>query len=344
MDAVNQKIIQAVIAKANQVCPNSLALIGVYGSVATGDTYERSDLDLLILIEGDEGHQLATGFILEDTRVGYDIYCTKWSGLEYDAECHHAHLSKLMESQIVYVKNQAAYGKLCDLRARVKRFLESDARMIRVRELVNGAKTAFANACLREGIGQVRLAAFDVISCLLDAMMLYHGTYFKRGTKRTFAELEALPLDGSFAQTVRKAVACKEVLELRELLKQLILYAEGHIRQEKRKAPPSEALSGTYEEMYSNWRNKVEEAAAKGDVFASFMNLCSLQLMLSDVARDTEIGTFCVMDEYDPESLAENTKIFDRSLQNYEQAYRQAGIGVKRFADVDAFVADYLSR
>ena len=31
MDAVNQKIIQAVIEKANRVCPDSLALIGIYG-------------------------------------------------------------------------------------------------------------------------------------------------------------------------------------------------------------------------------------------------------------------------------------------------------------------------
>ncbi|MBR2392567.1 MAG: hypothetical protein IKA93_03220, partial [Elusimicrobiaceae bacterium] len=42
----------------------------------------------------------------------------------------------------------------------------------------------------------------------------------------------------------------------RDLLKHLILYVESHIRQEKNKAKPSEALTGTYEEMYSNWRNK----------------------------------------------------------------------------------------
>ena len=73
VDIVNQKIIQAVIDKANKVCPDSLALIGVYGSVATGDDYEKSDLDLLILIEDDEGLQLGTGFILDDRKVGYDI-------------------------------------------------------------------------------------------------------------------------------------------------------------------------------------------------------------------------------------------------------------------------------
>lgn len=81
MNNVNQKIINAVIEKAERVCPDSLAFIGIYGSVVTGDEYEKSDLDLLILIQDDRGWQLGTGFILDDSKVGYDIYCTNWNGL-----------------------------------------------------------------------------------------------------------------------------------------------------------------------------------------------------------------------------------------------------------------------
>lgn len=46
----NQKIIDAVIKKSEIVCPGSLALIGVYGSFMTGDMHEKSDLDLLAVI------------------------------------------------------------------------------------------------------------------------------------------------------------------------------------------------------------------------------------------------------------------------------------------------------
>ena len=49
----NQKIIDAVVKKANTVCPGALALIGIYGSFMTGDFHEKSDLDLLILINDD---------------------------------------------------------------------------------------------------------------------------------------------------------------------------------------------------------------------------------------------------------------------------------------------------
>ena len=143
-------------------------------------------------------------------------------------------------------------------------------------------------------------------------------------------------------EIIQKIVAGKEIYQLRDLLKQLILYTESHMRTEKNIAEPSEALSGTYEEMYSNWRNKVEEAAKNADVFSSFMNMCSLHFMLSKISEEAAIGSFPVMNEYTPDSLEDNTEIFDKYLQKYEQAYMQAGIHVKRFTNVDEFVANYL--
>ena len=342
MNKVNQKIIQAVIDKANRICPDSLALIGIYGSADTEDEYERSDLDLLILIENDEGWKLGTGFILDDRKVGYDIYCTDMGGLRYDAECHHAHLSKLLDSRIVYVKDQDAYDELMALRDRAKQILSSEERFKRVYELVGKAKTAYANACLHEGLGQVRIEACGVISNITDALMLYHGKYFKRGVKRTFEELAALPVDDVFVRSIREAVVSKDTDQLRDLLKQMILYTEDHIRQEKTKASPSGALSGTYEEIYSNWRNKVEEAADNEDFYASFMNMCSLQFMLSGIAEEVDIGSFPIMDEYNPDSLEDNVRLFDECLKRYEQVCIQAGIKIKHYSDVDGFAADYL--
>ena len=342
MNNVNQKIIDAIIAKAEKVCPDSLALIGVYGSVATGDEYEKSDLDLLILIQDDEGWKLGTGFILDDSGVGYDIYCTNWDGLRYDAECHHAQISKLMESKIVYVKNQEAYDELCKLREQVKAFLESEERFQRVHELIEKAKMSYADSHLHEELGQVRVDAFGVMYYLLDAIMLYHGTYFKRGVKRTFEELAALPIEEEFSNNMRKISAGRDVSELRVLLKRLLLYVENHIRQEKRKEEPSEGLSGTYEEMYSNWRNKVEEAAAHKDVFSSFMNMCNFHYMFLDISSEFNIGTYNIMEEYNPDCLENNVRIYDKYLKKYEEVYKKSGITVKRFANVDEFVADYL--
>ncbi len=96
----NQKIIDAVIKKANIVCPGALALIGINGSFMTGDFYEKSDLDLLILINDDRGWQLACTFIQDDLQVGHDIYCTTWEQLQKDARYEHPNISKLMDAKI----------------------------------------------------------------------------------------------------------------------------------------------------------------------------------------------------------------------------------------------------
>ena len=341
MKNVNQKIINAVIEKAEKVCPDSLALIGIYGSAATGDEYEKSDLDLLILIQDDEGWQLGTGFILDDSKVGYDIYCTNWSGLKYDASCHHAQISKLMDSKIVYVKNQEAYEELCKLREQAKLLLAGEERFQRVRELMDKAKISYANACLHEESGQVRLDAYGIICYLADAVMLFHGRYFKRGTKRMLEELAALPVEAAFIDSLKRIASSKDILEIRALLKSLLLYAEGHLKQEKEKKKPSEGLCGTYEEMYSNWRNKVEEAAGKNDVFAAFMNMCSLHYMFAEISAEAAIGTYNIMEAYNPDCLENNVSLFDACLQKYEAVYKAAGIAIKRYSDVDEFAADY---
>lgn len=342
MNNINQKIIDAVIAKAEKICPDSLALIGVYGSVATGDDYAKSDLDLLILIQDDEGWKLGSGFILEDSQIGYDIYCTNWDSLKYDSECHHAQLSKLMDSKIVYIKNQEAYDELCRLREHTKDFLQSEERFERVHELIDKAKIAYADSYLHEELGQVRLDAYVIIHNLLDAIMLYHRTYFKRGVKRTFEELAALPIEDVFTNALQGIAVSNNILELRVLLRELLLYAEKHTQEEKHLEEPSNNLSGTYEEMYSNWRNKVEEAASNKDTYSSFMNMCSLHYMLSDISVKTNIGTYDIMEEYDPDNLENNIQIYDKYLEQYENEYRKAGINVKRFSNVNEFVSDYL--
>ena len=45
MNDRNKKMIDIIIKKADALCPDALVLIGVYGSVVTGDEYEKSDLD-----------------------------------------------------------------------------------------------------------------------------------------------------------------------------------------------------------------------------------------------------------------------------------------------------------
>ena len=105
--------------------------------------------------------------------------------------------------------------------------------------------------------------------------------------------------------------------------------------------PCKDNLSGTYEEMFSNWRNKMWEAADREDPFSSFMNLASLAFMLEDIANDVAIQEADVMQDYSSQDLCHNAQIFDDALEKYLAEYARAGIEPRHFADTEAFLKAY---
>ena len=342
MNDINKTIIDAVIKKADALCPNSLALIGVYGSVATGDEHEKSDLDLMILINDENGWVLAEGFILDDVDVGYDIYCTSWDMLERDAQCNHAHLSKLFDSMIVYCKDQSALKKLDEIKRKAAELLASDKRYEKADNAYCEAKKMFAEVYLTESLSKVRSCAGAAIKSVEDAIMLYNGQYFRKGTKRTFDELRQLKLPFDLETIIIDIIRAETVEKIRERLKELLVLTKEYLQVPKKKELPSAAnLWGTYEEMYSNWKNKMSEAVDRDDVYSSFMNLLSLQYMFHEIARGIAVDDFEIMDRFDPKNLEGNAGVFDKALSNYLAEYKKVGICPKHFENVKEFAENY---
>ena len=47
------------------------------------------------------------------------------------------------------------------------------------------------------------------------------------------------------------------------------------------------------------------------------------------------------LDRFDPDDLAHNTEVYDEVLRDYLAVYEKAGIRPRRYADADAFAAEY---
>ena len=304
MDHVNQKIVDAIITKAKCICPDSLELIGLYGSAATGDIHTKSDIDLLILINDDKARCLADTFILDDVDIGYDIYCTSWEMLESDARCNHAQLSKLLDSKLIYVNNRDAVVRLEELRNKAFSTLNSDEHLERAFMAFGKAKEMYANCFLCDSLSEVRTNSGAVINYLLDSVMLYHGAYFKKGVKRTFEELSALSLRFNIENLIMSVISAENVEAIRVCLTTLMKAVQAFLTKGKSKEKPStKNLSGTYEEMFSNWRNKVYEAAASNDLFSSFMSMASCQFMINGIAESVDITKPDIMSSFSSKDL-----------------------------------------
>ena len=343
LSETHRKIVSAVVRKSMEACPGSLGLIAVYGSAATGDVHEKSDLDLMLLAKDGRAQALAKTFILDDADIGYDLYVTGWDMLEKDAECGHAHLSRLLDSVIVYTFDSGAAARLESLRKKARDILASPARYEKASAAFDRAKIGFCGCFIGESLSRVRSSAAETIYHLLDALMIRHGVYFRKGTKRTFEELDALKLPGGIEAAVMKTVTAGSADEIRAALTELMKKAAGVIGFAREKqAPRAENLRGTYEEMYSNWRGKMREAALRNDIYSSFMNFASMQGMIDEIAEETDIGDPEFMDRFDPGDPEKNEKAFDLALEEYLNVYRGIGLTPCRYKNADEFIREYL--
>lgn len=347
----NQKIIDAVIEKADRVCPGALALIGIYGSFMTGDYHEKSDLDLLIVINDDRGWQLGSAFIQDDLQVGHDIYCTTWERLQDDARYEHPNISKLMDARIVYCAGEKDRERLELLRKAAQDILTapfSEEDYAKAEKLLKEAEHCFALAMTAERKSDVLEGAGGAIYYIENAIAMLNKQYFHDGVKRAYEELNAMSIrPEKLCDRIEDVVSATSVVSLQEHLSTLMRETMAVFRNVKEtiamqgKVATKDALTGTYEEMYSNWRNKLYLAAETGNRHLAFMSLISADAMLSEIGSEVSIDRYDVMGGYDAQDLHRTANAYDSVLAEYRKEYSKVGLQVNRYSDIDAFVCGY---
>lgn len=347
----NQKIIDAVINKANRVCPGALALIGINGSFMTGDFYEKSDLDLLILINDDRGWQLGCNFIQDDLQVGHDIYCTTWERLQNDARYEHPHISKLMDAAIVYCADEKYKKQLDSLRKRAKDILSapfSEEDYAKAEKLFKEAEHYYTLAMISEHQSDVLDGAGRVIYFIENAIAMLNKQYFHYGVKRAYEELNAMQnRPEKLCDMIEDIISATSVPSVQKHLSTLMKETMAVFHKVKetfaiqKKTAAADTLIGTYEEMYSNWRNKMYAAAQTGNRHLAFMSLISANAMFSEINSEVDIKRYDALGGYDSQDLHKTARAYDDLLNDYLKEYKKAGMPVKHYSDIDAFVLDY---
>lgn len=348
----NQRIIDAVIQKADTVCPGALALIGVNGSFMRGDFYEKSDLDLLLLINDDRAWQLECTFIQDDLQVGHDIYCTTWERLRQDAGYEHPNISKLMDARIVYCADEKYREQLDALRKSAKEILEapfSEEDYAKAEKFLKEAEHCYTLAMISENRSDVLNGAGGAVYYVENAIAMLNKQYFHYGVKSAYEELNAMRhRPENLCGMIENVVSAASVPAVKEHLSALMKGTIAVFRQVKesiaapKKPVTADVLAGTCEEMYSNWRNKMYAAADTGNRHLAFMSLISARAMFSEIAGEADIDGYDVLEGYDAQDLHRTAEAYDGILDEYQKEYEKAGIRVRRYSDIEAFVQDYL--
>ncbi len=350
LHARNRAMIDAVIAKAKKVCPEALDLIAVTGSFARDDYYERSDLDLLIVINAPAGRQLAKCFVLGD--VGHDIYCQTREALEHTATYPDPHASKLLDAKVVYCRNEEVdrwYRRLGDeLRARMASAPDIST-LNTIQEHMNEAWQDFGRLCAAHDLGHCRYFAAGVLYRIEYAVYMLNGAYIRRGIRGIPDEICALPsLPDGFAAHYRALINARTAEDIRRETGALLSTTDRLIKEVKTRVCPrmpltSSALRGTHEEIHSNWRSKMYRAAAEDDRYLAWMTEAAAQEFYNGMAAEYEMTPVSLMDDAEENDLLARAHHFDRAMQIYGENYIRTKTAFCRYDSVEEFVADYLN-
>jgi len=345
----NDRIIKAIIKKAEIACPGAIALIGIAGSFNTGDIYEKSDLDLCIVINDDSARKISSCFILED--VGFDIYCTPWSGLEDMSEYNNPYVTKLLQLDIVYCSDDKYMERYMSLRAKVINKLNQPYSIEdnnKAEKYVDEALKEYANIIISSDYGECRYAAACMLCNIEYAMYMYNKAYVKRGVKRIpeeISKMESLPEE--FYDLYWSLIKAENVEKIKEASTLLIKAVKSFAKEMKDKVTSKKEISavdliGTYEEIYSNWRNKMHHAADNGDIYLALMTAASCQEFYNYMYSHYDIDKIDLMSRINVNNLSLYAEAFDNTMEEYKKNYDRLNVEIKRYKDLDEFERKYL--
>jgi hypothetical protein len=348
----NNKIIDMVIERAKRDFPDDIAVIGLTGSFSTGDFHEKSDLDLIIINNTDRGWGISSCFILDD--VGYDIYCTPWeTRIEDQANLDSPMVSCLINLKILYCAKPEYMERFNEYRQRA---LDALSKPIgkecigRAKKWIDLAKQDYANTLLSEELGIVRYAAGGVLYNSINALISLNNTYIKRGIKRYLEELTTLQyVPQSFESIYMAVIEAKTIEEIRKASHELLeavagLYDRMYQTFVQKPIPSYENLQGTYEELWCNYRNKVNASVNANDKQYAFHTALGAQAYLDEMTENIGTKKFDLMQYFDPDDLMPFKDAFLRAMDEYLKEYKKVGRSVVRYDSFDELYERYMQK
>ena len=346
----NDKIIEYVMNEMESKCKDSVDLIGIGGSFCSGDVYENSDLDLVIIVNDDNARVLNKCFIIGD--VGFDIYTQSWSAFEEMAKYQNPYVTKLIDLKIVYKNGDDVVEKYKTLQQKLDENMQNNALvMLSIREHFKNVLNAYRQVAEAKDISIAYRRLGDMITGVEYILYMANKSYVSRGVKRIpeeIGKMEILP-DG-FMDKYLDITRCTTLEEIREKASAFMDCIEVFLNEKREDyAEPEEQaeepivkkeiavddLTGTYEEIYSNWRNKAHHAVQINSVYLSFMVMVACQRFYDEMFEKYDIPEINLIGQYNPNDLEWNAYQFDKALNEWGKLYDRFNKKIEKVDSVE---------
>lgn len=345
----NKKLIDIVIQKVKNEYENDIDLIGFVGSFFTGDFHEKSDLDLLVVLNNDRGWGFSRCFILDD--IGYDLYGSTWTKLESMASFDHTFVSHVIDADIVYCREPQCVDRFIQLRQKALNIISSpitEEILEKANKHLDNAIFSYGQMMLTEDLGTVRELSGKVIGEINNTVCFLNHSYFKLGVKHHLEEMLSMErVPKHFEQYFNCVLYAVSVIDIKEATAKLIktvkeMYDDISEEILEKPVPTKDNLQGTYEEVWSNWKNKIHYAAEHKDVLLAFSSGVSCHNFYDLMHKECGTASINLMQHFQANDLNSFVKSFEEAMQLFKENYDRLQMQVLTYATIDDFRKDYL--
>jgi effector-binding domain-containing protein len=215
-------------------------------------------------------------------------------------------------------------------------------------KFVDEASKEYANIMLSSKCGECRYAVAGMLYYIEFAIYMYNKAYIKRGIKRIPEEIsmmKCLPI--GFDKLYWKLTKVESVEVAKEISTMLMKAVKEFAKEMKdkvisKKEISEDAIKGTYEEIYSNWKNKMYHAADKSDTYLSLMTAASCQQFYDQMYSQYNIDSIDLMKNITADNLTLSAKAFDNAMEEYKKNYDRLRTEIKCYKDLNEFERKYL--
>ena len=346
---LNGQLVRWLRERAAGAFAGELSLVVSYGSHWNGTAGPLSDVDCYFVPKTERGQEFGGQFILQG--VGYDIFPMSWERLRGIARLEESLAPLVGDAQVLYYGDEGDLERFRGLERELRHCLEDGAYCREMagkrfdRAWGQWGRLKTGDLCSR------RLAAGLLLMDAAEAVAFANGTYFHRGLKGQFADLQAMAqAPEGFLALYQQAIQAGDAQTLEKACGAL-LAALGNWLGITRPAPaPAQrdaeqgqgkdaaALGPWYEELSSTFQ-KLRSCRERGDWVLAFLSAVCLQRELEGIALEYAVPRYQVLGAYQWDDLDPLVQAADRAEAELTAAIRQSGGIIKEYDSWEDFQA-----
>lgn len=340
IDSRNNILIRWLVELIEKEYRGHIDFVGMTGSCAADKEDKYSDLDLVIIANDNAERTIGECFIADwdDIRIGYDFYTVSWKRVEGMLGSTWA--SHILDVVPLWYEDESVKLRWMGLVNRQQEIMDAPLGMEQVAVSENSLKNAkqmLADIFLTQDPKWAKNQLSGMLLELTDVICVLNNTYYKYGIKDRILEIEQMETPEDFVALWHEAMNADQMEEIRRMAVKVCRITEEfwNLKKQTVMQPKleelcsrSEVIDGWYEELFSNYKNKVVRLLETQDMETACTVSFCIQNFLQELEANTGMPMPVLYRDLDINNLAALGEGFERVEQEIAEEYRRRGLVV----------------